>query len=499
MSGLDEARARVREAGGDELCERLTALDAARAARRRGASGAEKGAAEINNSVIYDKNTKELDYDVVIAGGGLSLLLAPLLADRGLRVAVLDRSRVGGVHREWNAGEAEISALVKSGIFSAEAINELVVARYTEGFCRWHGGGTYPVTGVLDCAIDAGGLLAKARAQAEGRGVSLIDRCSLEGHAEGPGGVALSVAMGEEATPGDKTRRKTTTITTKILVDARGAASPFATADLICPTVGGVLSGLAEGDGELEMRPDVGEILVTTEGIEDGRQHLWEAFPGRPGETTVYLFYYARSEDVPEGSLLALYARFFALLSRYKRGEAKLVRPTFGYIPGWSRLCDPPAPPGRRVILVGDAAARHSPLTFCGFGATVRSLPLTADAVARAAENGGRSRKDDIADAPIHAGTGALSMLMATPPRDPGRAGAMNQLLDAAFAELHAMGNETYGDLMRDSMPAADFVRFLRATAARRPEVYREVMRSLKLGALGRWGIGLAKEIFRGR
>jgi lycopene cyclase CruA len=329
--------------------------------------------------------------------------------------------------------------------------------------------------------------------------VTIEDRCSLEGHVEGPGGVELHVARGDGArTEAITTRTTRTTITTKILVDARGAASPFATADLICPTVGGVLSGLAVGDGPLEVRPDVGEILVTTEGVDQGRQHLWEGFPGRPGETTVYLFYYARSEDVPEGSLLSLYARFFALLSRYKQGEAKLERPTFGYIPGWSRLCDPPAPPGRRVVLVGDAAARHSPLTFCGFGATVRSLAATADSIATAAARGGRST-DDIADAPIHAGTGALSMLMATPPRDPARAGSINQLLDAAFAELHAMGNQTYGDLMRDSMSAADFVRFLRATAARRPEVYREVMGSLKLGVLGRWGLGLAKELLRAR
>jgi lycopene cyclase CruA len=90
-------------------------------------------------------------------------------------------------------------------------------------------------------------------------------------------------------------------------------------------------------------------------------------------------------------------------------------------------------------------------------------------------------------------------MLMATPPRDPRRAGAINELLDAAFAELHAMGNEAYGALMRDAMSASDFLRFLRATAARRPEVYREVLGSLKLGALGRWGARLARELVRAR
>ena len=35
---------------------------------------------------------------------------------------------------------------------------------------------------------------------------------------------------------------------------------------------------------------------------------------------------------------LVHFKRFFALLGRYKSGDASLVRPTFGYIPGWSRL-----------------------------------------------------------------------------------------------------------------------------------------------------------------
>src|SRR5690606_18222204 len=118
-----------------------------------------------------------------------------------------------------------------------------------------------------------------------------------------------------------------------------------------CPTVGGTLEGLAEGDAVDEMDPRVGEILATTDDVDDGRQHVWEAFPGRPGATTVYLFHYAWAGR--QGTLLDLFARFFARRPGYKRGDARLVRPTFGFIPGWSRLSPAPRSPSPRIVLTG--------------------------------------------------------------------------------------------------------------------------------------------------
>ena len=69
MSALDLARGRVREAGGDELAERLAHLDAARGERRA------------ERPPIAPDRGATADFDVAIAGGGLSLLLAPLLAE----------------------------------------------------------------------------------------------------------------------------------------------------------------------------------------------------------------------------------------------------------------------------------------------------------------------------------------------------------------------------------------------------------------------------------
>ena len=165
----------MREAGGDELVERLLHLDAVRGQRRRAATSGASGS-RTTRPAAPDRGARA-DYDVVLAGGGLSLLLAPLLADRGLRVAVFDRARVGGAHREWNAGERELRrARARPGSSRAPRSTSLVVATYAHGVCRWHGGGSYPVTGVLDHAFDAGAACSPRPARAPS---SAASRCSM--------------------------------------------------------------------------------------------------------------------------------------------------------------------------------------------------------------------------------------------------------------------------------------------------------------------------------
>lgn len=451
----------VRDAGGAELFERLLHLDAARAAPRP--DGTVEGPG------------KTVEWDVVFAGGGLSILVAAALAKRGARVLVVDRARAGAAHREWNASETELRPLLDRGL--VDALDDVRVATYDHGFCQFHGGEPYPVRGVLDVAVDAGALLAKVRQRAEAWGVRFVDGHALEAWGASADGVRAVFSGDVE-------------ITARILVDARGAASPHAVADLVCPTVGGVLEGAA-----FDAR--VGEILVTTEGIAEGVQHVWEAFPGRAGQLTTYLFYYADAARVGGRPLLMpLYARFFRELHRYKPGAVRLVRPTFGYIPGWSRTVPGPRAPDARVVLSGDVAARHSPLTFCGFGSMLRSFGPAADALHRALEQGSPPDSHLMQDAPIHRWTGALAKLMAS---GRFRGNAMNDLLDAAFSTLHAMGNDDYAACLKDTMTAARFYRFVRDTARKRPEVFGDVLRGLGPSASMRWAGSVLSEAVRSR
>ncbi|WP_257446568.1 FAD-dependent oxidoreductase [Archangium lipolyticum] len=475
MLELEEIKARVREAGGPELLERLERLDAERV----------RPPVEARFVRAPGRGTRP-DFDVVLVGGGLSLLFAPVLASLGLKVGVFERARAAVAHREWNISRPELAPLTASGLFRPEEVESLIVARYERGVCRWHGGGEYPVQGVLDHAVDAGRLLSEIRRRAERRGVAFHDGHSLVGMGEGSEAVRLLF----ERTGGGRAE-----VTARVVLDARGISSPHATADLLCPTVGGVLAGLKEGTAPDELDPRVGDILVTTEGVEEGRQHIWEGFPGRPGEATVYLFYYARARKIRQHALLQLYGRFFERLGGYKRGAPRLLRPTFGYIPGWSRLVPPPSAPGRRVVLVGDAAARHSPLTYCGFGAMMRSFLPGSRAIAAALASDRFPLGSIVHDTPLHSVTGALALFMAVPPREPERRDEVNRLLDTAFAALHEMGNDVYASLLKDQMPGPDFVRFLQHIAWKRPRVYRDALTLAGFGPLAvvRWLEGLSR------
>ena len=108
-----------------------------------------------------------------------------------------------------------------------------------------------------------------------------------------------------------------------------------------CPTVGGVLAGLDAGRRTRRRSiPRVGEILVTTEGVEEDRQHIWEGFPGagRPLHDLPLLLHRAGA-SCRAHPLLALYERFFATRPRYKRGDAhaRASRPTASSPP--TRAC----------------------------------------------------------------------------------------------------------------------------------------------------------------
>jgi lycopene cyclase CruA len=412
----------VRSAGGAELFERLEHLD-----RVRIAPAADR---------VIAGPTGALDYDVVFAGGGLSILIAAALAKQGVRVAVFERARAGVAHREWNASMPELLPLKTSGLI--DDLDEICLAKYDYGICHFHGGKSYPVHGVLDVAVDASALLSRVRARAEAWGVQFFDRATLVAHGESSRGISAEFAIADGSTNNADHRagdtRPALRTTARILVDARGASSPLGQADLVCPTVGGVLTGI-------DFDPKVGEILITTEGVEDGVQHVWEGFPGRSGELTTYLFYYAdRDKVMGRPLLMPLYARFFSTLERYKPGAAALLRPTFGYIPGWSRTT--PA----------------------------------ADLLAAAALGEGTLASEIMQDASIHQWTGSLAKLMAS---GAFAGNAMNELLDTAFGALHSMGDAAYAACLKDQMGARDFYRFVSETSRRRPAVFSDVVRGL--------------------
>jgi lycopene cyclase CruA len=226
------------------------------------------------------------------------------------------------------------------------------------------------------------------------------------------------------------------------------------------------------------------------------------------------VFHYARADELPPHPLLSLYGRFFRLRSRYKRGASEntyragawtdgvsLERLTYGIIPGWSRLTPAPSASVDGLLLVGDAAARHSPLTFCGFGSMVRSFLPIANGLVKTLDRGDLSSETLSSLAPepeVLAGVGALALLLAKPRRtvDPA---ATNRLLDAAFKSLYEAGEETYASLLQDRMSARRFAAFLLSTSRIRTEVYLDAWSFLSPREFARWATHVAQGFARSR
>lgn len=329
--------------------------------------------------------------DLLYAGGGLGLLHAIVMQHRGWRVLVFDRIEVGCVHREWNISRYELQALVNTGCWSWDELNAVIMNEYHDGIVRFHRDSEAPLTlhlpEVLNVAIDAGALLRLARAKFLAAGGTIRDAVSFQQvlvNQDGPTQVVVTTmdAHGhQQAYAG------------RVLVDGMGTTSPLSLYRFggrpfagVCPTVGTVASGFAEGTASDEHNRHLGDILLTVADAQRTQQYMWEGFPGRDDELTIYLFYYdtlhpgVPVDARPTPTLLDLFEDYFALLHTYKRSDGIVHhhKPVYGYIPARHSLRRLEAPLLRGVLPVGDAAAQQSPLTFCGFGSHVRNLTRTA-------------------------------------------------------------------------------------------------------------------------
>jgi lycopene cyclase CruA len=335
------------------------------------------------------------EYDLLYAGGGLGLLHAAVMAKRYKRkVLVFDRGEVGCAHREWNISRPELQALVDLGVVDWDDLRAVVMREYRDGLVRFYNGPYSDVAPseiwlpeVLNVALDAGALLRLMRRVVEEAGGTVLDHRAFRlVRAYREGAPLVELELEQLALPGMIER-----YSGKLLLDGMGSTSPLALLRHagrpfagVCPTVGTVASGFAQGTGPDEYDPTIGDILLSVADAQYGEQLMWEGFPGRGDELTVYLFYYStlgagQNSSNKTYSLLELFEHYFALLPTYKRAGPHFqhIKPVYGYIPARHSLHSNEAPLLRGVLPVGDSAAQQSPLTFCGFGSHVRNLDRT--------------------------------------------------------------------------------------------------------------------------
>jgi lycopene cyclase CruA len=489
--------------------EQIARLDAIWDAIRRGEPGAVDRNIYSQSPIPHSQPSP--DYDLIYAGGGLGLLHAVVMARYGYRVLLFDRGEVGCAHREWNISRAELRALVDAGFCGWEELRDVIMAEYDTGVVRFYAGpgeqaAELWLPDILNVAIDAGALLRLARRKLEAAGGTVLDRRAFRRVVASDGG-PVRVLVELEHEDGVLEQHSA-----QLLLDGMGSGSPLALRRFgaapfagVCPTVGTVAAGFAAGSAPNEHNPRIGDILVSVAHAQRGQQYMWEVFPGRGDELTVYLFYYdtltkderrKTEADIPSSSvlrpssvnLMQLFEDYFALLPTYKRPGPKFrhLKPAYGYIPARHSLRRQEAPLLRGVLPIGDSAAQQSPLTFCGFGSHVRNLPRTT-ALLDQALRGQLLGPEQLR--PISAYQANVSMNWVfsrfmqpwATPED------VNRLQNAFLAVLSDLGADLARRFFRDQMRWGDYHRMVLGMFRRYPAIVGIAWRVLGFGGVVRW------------
>ncbi|HEY9887604.1 MAG TPA: hypothetical protein V6D02_04335 [Candidatus Obscuribacterales bacterium] len=321
-------------------------------------------------------------YDLIYVGGALGVIHAAVMANLGHKVLLIERLPFGRMHREWNISRSEFQSLIELGLFTPEEFETLIAREYEDGYSKFFDANNPPVAQapvlhtptVLNIAIDSEALLKRCGEKLLAAGGTIWDETEFDRATIHPDGVQVQAH-----------RRGTGAAAIahgRLLLDAMGTASPIAwqlnqgrAFDSVCPTVGACISG---GFDPEVWDATYGDVLFSHGDISRGRQLIWELFPTKGDELTIYLFHYHQVHPDNPGSLLTMYEDFFHILPEYRRCNLdKLTwrKPTFGYIPGYFSLDkDDRTVAFDRLVAIGDAASLQSPLVFTGFGSLIRNL-----------------------------------------------------------------------------------------------------------------------------
>jgi lycopene cyclase CruP len=416
----------------------------------------------------------ETDWDVVISGGTLGVLLAAGLAQRGWRVALLERGQLRGRQQEWNISRSELRHLIELGLLSEAALEGAIASQYNPARIQFHGGEPLWVRDILNVGVDPVYLLETLKQAFLQAGGQLFEHTPFAAAAVHPDGVTVEAA-GQS-------------FKTRLLIDAMGHFSPIARQarsgqppDAACLVVGTCAEGYTQNDS--------GDLIVSFTPIRNQCQYFWEAFPARDGRTT-YLFTYL---DIhPDRiSLEALFEEYWTLLPQYQDTPLAQISPKralFGFFPCYRN--SPLRYPWGRLLAVGDSSGSQSPLSFGGFGALIRHLPRLTHGIDDAL-------RQDCLDAPALGWlqpyqpnlsvTWLFQKSMSVGVNQPIPEQQINQMLAAIFADMAALGDPVLRPFLQDVVQFPALAKTLAVTAAKHPTLVAKIMPQVGLASLLDW------------
>ena len=415
----------------------------------------------------------ETEWDVVICGGTLGLLMGCVLVQRGWRVALLERGTLRGRDQEWNISRRELAVLVRLHLLSQEELEGAIASEYNPARIAFHGGTELWVRDVLNVGVSPRQLLEILKAKFLAAGGQLFEQTGFAAATVHPDGVAV------QAGDGFKTR---------LLLDAMGHFSPISQQarggqkpDAVCMVVGTCAQGFPQNE--------TGDLFVSTTPMERQCQYFWEAFPARDGRTT-YLFTYLDAHP-SRPSLEQLFDEYFRLLPQYQGvalEDLKIGRSLFGFFPCYCQ--SPLQSQWSRIVPIGDSSGGQSPLSFGGFGAMLRHLPRLADGIHQALATDQLHRSALALLQPYQPNlsvTWLFQRAMSVRPHQTVPPDRINQLLSAVFEDMAALGDPVLRPFLQDVVQFPALAQAMLRTSTMHPGIVLKIIPQVGLGTLAGW------------
>lgn len=418
-----------------------------------------------------------LDWDVVICGGTLGILIGSALAQLGWRVALLERGILRGRDQEWNISRQELEVFLELNLLTKAELESAIATIYNPARVSFNHDAVW-VKDVLNIGIDPVYLLETLKTKFLAAGGCLYENTPFANASIHPDGVIVETA--ENSSP--------RTFKTRLLLDAMGHFSPIVQQarggkkpDGICLVVGSCAQGFPQND--------TGDLLLSFTPLINQCQYFWEAFPARDGRTT-YLFTYMDAHPNRPG-LEDLFADYLRLLPEYQNVELsqlKLQRALFGFFPSYRQ--SPLRFPWNRILPVGDSSSTQSPVSFGGFGAMVRHLKRLTFGIHEALMCERTSASDLALLQPYQPNisvTWLFQKAMSVGVEQKIAPNQINQLLSAVFTEMNLLGDSVLKPFLQDVVQFPPLTKTLLKTALAHPGIIIKVIPQVGLINLLDW------------
>ncbi len=443
----------------------------------------------VNPVVTYtQQRLVSVDWDLLVCGGTLGILLACALQLRGFRVAVLERGILRGREQEWNISRRELAVLIELGVLTAEELEIAIATQYNPARIQFHGGSELWVKDILNLGIDPIYLLETLKNRFLAAGGAVFENTPFESATIHPNGVEIQASEHQ--------------FSGRLLLDAMGHFSPISRQarqgkkpDAVCLVVGSCARGYPNSQ--------TGDLIVSFTPILHQCQYFWEAFPARDGRTT-YLFTYLDA-DPERFSLEFLFEEYLRLLPEYQQIELESLtwqRALFGMFPCYQN--SPLQTLFDRILPIGDSSGSQSPLSFGGFGAMIRHLQRLTQGIEAALNQDLLDAKSLASLQPYQPNlsvTWLFQKAMSVEINQEVPGDRINNLLIAVFAIMQQLGDEILHPFLQDVVQFEGLTQTLLTTAIHHPTLVAKIIPQVGIGTLLNWlthygNLGLYRNLY---